>query len=236
MVAAATETARYRSEWRSTGVGPRYSGWAHLAFTSLSCWAGIAFAISRIRHPSWAELATFPLGFLIANAAEYFGHRGPMHRPRWPLETIFRRHAVEHHQFFTHREMAYETSRDFKMVLFPPVMILFFMGGMATPIAVAFYFLVSPNTGWIFAATGVGYFLTYEWLHFAYHFPSETPLGRLKVVSLLRQHHSVHHNPALMSRWNFNITFPICDRIFGTIHPEKPIVSSEDRFSNSSSP
>ncbi len=116
MVAAATETARYRSEWRSTGVGPRYSGWAHLAFTSLSCWAGIAFAISRIRHPSWAELATFPLGFLIANAAEYFGHRGPMHRPRWPLETIFRRHAVEHHQFFTHREMAYETSRDFKMV------------------------------------------------------------------------------------------------------------------------
>ncbi len=135
MVAAATETARYRSEWRSTGVGPRYSGWAHLAFTSLSCWAGIAFAISRIRHPSWAELATFPLGFLIANAAEYFGHRGPMHRPRWPLEAIFRRHAVEHHQFFTHREMSYETSRDFKMVLFPPVMILFFMGGMATPIA-----------------------------------------------------------------------------------------------------
>ncbi len=56
------------------------------------------------------------------------------------------------------------------------------------------------------------------------------------MVSLLRQHHSVHHNPALMSRWNFNITFPICDRIFGTIHPEKPIVSSEDRFSNSSSP
>ena len=29
--------------------------------------------------------------------------------------------------------------------------------------------LFSANVGWLFVATGVGYFLAYEWLHFCYH-------------------------------------------------------------------
>jgi len=32
----------------------------------------------------------------------------------------------------------------------------------------------------------------------------------------LRRLHTTHHDPRYMQRHNFNITFPICDAIFGT--------------------
>ncbi len=32
----------------------------------------------------------------------------------------------------------------------------------------------------------------------------------------LRHHHTVHHDPRLMNRYNFNITYPIFDWLFGT--------------------
>ncbi len=209
-------TAKYRSEYRAKNIGRRYSGWLHFAFTTFGSLAVIAFAISRVRQPSWKELLVLPIGFFVANAAEYFGHKGPMHHRTPFLGVIFRRHSVEHHHFFTHDQMSYESSRDFKMVLFPPVMLLFFLGGMATPIALILFVLISPNAGWLFVAIGIGYYLTYEWLHFAYHLPEHTLVGRLPPVRVLRRHHRAHHHLALMTRWNFNITFPICDQLFGT--------------------
>jgi hypothetical protein len=81
--------------------------------------------------------------------------------------------------------------------------------------ALPVFFLIA-NLGWLFAATGVGYFLTYEWLHFAYHQPEASWIGRNPIVARLRRHHAVHHDPHRMRRVNFNITFPIADWLFGT--------------------
>jgi sterol desaturase/sphingolipid hydroxylase (fatty acid hydroxylase superfamily) len=92
---------------------------------------------------------------------------------------------------------------------------------MAGPISLAFYLLFSPNCGWLFAATGMGYFLTYEFLHFSYHLPDEHWLSRTRLVGALRRHHTHHHDLALMGKWNFNISFPICDALFGTSYREK---------------
>ncbi len=216
MVESSAATARFRAEYRVRKIGRWYSGWLHFAFTTFGSLAVIAFAVSRVRQPNWKELLVLPIGFLVANAAEYFGHKGPMHRLRPYLGIIFRRHSLEHHHFFTGDAMSYESSRDFKMVLFPPVMLLFFLGGMAAPIALILYLLFSPNAAWLFVAIGIGYYLTYEWLHFAYHLPEDTFIGRLAPVRILRRHHRIHHDLGLMTRWNFNITFPICDLLFGT--------------------
>ena len=41
-------------------------------------------------------------------------------------------------------------------------------------------------------------------------------------MNRLRQHHIAHHNRKLMTRYNFNITYPICDRLFGTLYREPP--------------
>jgi sterol desaturase/sphingolipid hydroxylase (fatty acid hydroxylase superfamily) len=212
--------AEFRAGYRTRFVRPRYSGWAHLAVTSLGSLAAIVLAASRVRSPSLAELMTIPAAFLIANFAEYFGHRGPMHRKVRGLGILFERHARQHHRFFTTDAMAVDSQRDFQMVLFPPVMLLFFLGALAAPIGTIFYLTISPNVGFLFAATGVAYFLSYEWLHFAYHLPPESVIGRTWLVRKLRRLHTVHHHPRLMTTANFNINFPIADRVMGTLRRE----------------
>jgi hypothetical protein len=210
------DVAAFRASHRAEHIGASYNGWLHFATTSVVSLAAIAFAISRVSHPRWWELACVPVFFLIANLGEYFGHRGPMHHRRRGLAIIFERHTLQHHMFYRHDAMAAESPRDFQMVLFPPVMLLFFLGGLAAPIGLVFGVLGTPNLGWLFAATAVSYFLTYEWLHWSYHQPDDSWVGRLALVRVLRRHHTIHHDLARMTSVNFNITFPIADLLFGT--------------------
>lgn len=208
--------AKFRTEYRRTEPGRYYVGWAHFAFTSLGSLSVIAFALSRLSGVRPLEWLAVPASFLLANVAEYFGHRGPMHHRTKGLGLVYRRHTQQHHHFFTHEAMAFESSHDFRMVLFPPVMLLFFLGAIATPIGALCFALASPNVGWLFVATAMGYFLSYEWLHFCYHLPAEHLLARLPGMARLRRHHTVHHDLRRMGRFNFNITFPLCDWLFGT--------------------
>jgi hypothetical protein len=208
--------ARFRTEYERTEPGKHYRGWAHFAFTSLGSLGVILFALSRLSEVRPLEWLTVPASFLLANVAEYFGHRHPMHHRKKGLGLVYRRHTQQHHHFFTHEAMAYASSHDFRMVLFPPVMLLFFLGAIGTPIGALLFVLATPNVGWLFVATAMGYFLTYEWLHFCYHLPLEHPVARLPLLARLRKHHRAHHDLRLMGRYNFNITFPLCDRVFGT--------------------
>jgi len=208
--------ATFRDEYRRTELGPHYTGWGHFAFTSLGSLAAIGFAISRVRGIHGWEWLVVPLTFLFANFAEYFGHKGPMHHLRPGLRLLFQRHTQQHHRFFTADHMECTRTTDFKMILFPPVMLVFFLGGIATPVGLIVYYLLSPNAGWLFAATAVGYFLTYEWLHFAYHQPTQGLWAAIPGLARLRRHHQLHHDPLRMDR-NFNITFPIADALLGTM-------------------
>ena len=206
----------FRIQYRARELSRYYSGIGHFCFTSFVSLGVIAFVLSRLERVTWWQLLAVPATFLLANYVEYRWHKGPMHHLASPLGLLFERHTVQHHHFFTHDAMAYEGVSDFKMVLFPPVMLLFFLGLHAVPIAVLLYYLVSPNVAYLNVATAVGYFLTYEWLHVGYHLREDSWVGRLPVMQTLREHHTIHHNLALMNRYNFNITFPICDWLFGT--------------------
>ncbi len=209
--------ADFRARYRREQIGPRYSGVAHFLFTTLFSFAAIGWAVYTVHSPTIFEWATVPLTFLFANFAEYFGHKRYMHRPRPPFDAVYKRHTVEHHHFFTHEAMAYESPRDFKMVLFPPVLIVFFFGLFALPVGALLWLVATPNVARLFVATAVGYYLTYEWLHFSYHLP-ETVLARVPLLGFLRRHHTAHHDLALMGKWNFNLTLPLCDLLFGTYH------------------
>lgn len=213
---------RFRDEYRAQHVGPRYRGWAHFAFTSVGSLAVIATSLALIRELRAIELVTVPATFLFANLVEYLGHRGPMHHRRRGLGLLHRRHTLQHHRFYTRTAMQCESTRDFQMILFPPVMLLFFLGGVALPVALLLHWLSTANIALLFTATAMGYFLTYEVLHLSYHLGDRAWLGRLPFMGRLRQHHTLHHDPALMSAGNFNITFPICDRVFGTNHRDTP--------------
>lgn len=209
--------AEFRAHHRGAHIGPRYRGWLHFATTTVGASAVIAFCAWRITEPRVFELAMIPLIFVFANLVEYFGHRGPMHHRRAGLAVLFERHTQQHHRFFTHDAMEAESPRDFQMVLFPPVMLVFFLGGVA-PLGALLGTLTTANIGYLFVATGFGYFLLYEWMHCAYHLPTTSWLGGNRLISKLRRHHLAHHDLRLMTSVNFNITFPIGDALFGTLH------------------
>ena len=221
----------FRAGYRRQEIGPRYSGWLHAGFTLVLSSAVLVLAFSQLHAVSWQEWLTLPLTFIYANLAEYWGHRGPMHH-RWRgLGLIFLRHTQQHHRFFTDQAMAFQDVGDFKAVLFPPALIVFFLLVFALPVGVLLAWLASANVAWLFVLTAVGYFLNYECFHFFWHLPERHPLLQLPGMAALRQLHLTHHHPQLMQHCNFNITYPIADWLFGTWYRAPlPATSDPDRL------
>lgn len=223
------QVSRFRQDFRALHIGRHYQGVAHGCFTFGVGIAVIVFAVMSLHDVRPIEWLTVPLTFLYANLSEYLGHRGPMHHPRRGLKLVYERHAGQHHRFFTSEVMALEGVRDLKVVLFPIVMITFFLLCFAMPVGLLLGWLASPNVAWLFVLTAVAYFLNYEALHLAYHLPTTSVLGRLPVVARLRRLHQLHHDPRLMAHYNFNITYPIGDLLFGTLWRERDKARRADR-------
>jgi hypothetical protein len=212
------ELTAFRDRYRSSVIGRYYNGFAHLAFVVVGSLVVIGLAISFVRAPTWLDWLCIPVTFLAANVVEFLGHRGPMHRRfRW-LGLIFHRHTHEHHRFFPDEWVTCRSQKDFKIVLFPPVMLLFYLGSVAFPIGLLLYFFHTQNTSCFYVATTTFYFMSYEVLHFTYHLDEQTLVARLPVIRFLRKHHRVHHRTDLMTKHNFNINWPVADFIFGTIY------------------
>lgn len=212
------KVATFREEFRGKYIGKRYSGVAHFLFTSTVSLAIVTACAATVRAPAWWELLTVPATFLFANFVEYRAHRGVMHHRTRPFHIVFDRHTPAHHHFYTHDAMAAESTRDYYMVLFPPVLLAFFFGLFALPVGLLLAWLATPNVARLFVATAVGYYLSYEWLHWSYHQRADSFVGRLWLVRRLRAHHTLHHDIARMQKYNFNITFPIMDALHGTTH------------------
>ncbi len=207
-----------RESYRAHELPRLYNGRLHFLFTSLFGLGGIAVCVWLLRDLRWWEWLTIPITLLYANLAEYIGHRGPMHRRNRYAPIIFDGHTGIHHRFFTEEAFAYDSPRDWHALLLPPYLIVFFLGLFAAPVAALLYFAVSPNVAYLTVASALGYFVSYEWMHFCYHAPEDSLLLRIPFMRQLRQHHMTHHNPRLMTRYNFNITFPIFDWVFRTTY------------------
>lgn len=214
---AADAVPAYRERYRREHVPPRYKGWLHILFTFGVGGCVLLACIAQLEQVRPLEWLTVPLSFLYANLAEYWGHRGPMHHLKRGLRLVYERHTRQHHRFFTHEAMPIDELRDLRAVLFPPVLMTFFIAAFALPAGLLLAWLASPNVAWLFGATSLGYFLNYEFLHLAYHLPPGHALARLPLIGRLERLHRTHHDPALMTRCNFNITYPIGDALFGTL-------------------
>ncbi len=212
--------AQARTDFRASRIPEHYSGTLHLA-TVIGFSVIVAVAsLAMLKDVQMIEWLTIPVTFLYCNLAEYLGHRGPMHNRTRFLGGIFQRHTIEHHSFFTDEAISFDSPLDYRAVLFPPILLVFFFGLFAAPAGTILYFLLSPNVGFLFIFTAILYYLNYELFHFSYHVDPQSWLGRLPLIRRLRRNHVAHHNKALMTRYNFNITYPICDRIFGTLYRE----------------
>ena len=78
---------------------------------------------------------------------------------------------------------------------------------------------MSRNIGILFWLSVFAYYLTYEWFHYCHHLPSDSWIGRRRIVSLARLHHTRHHELTRMTRGNFNVSFPLWDWLLGTLLP-----------------
>ncbi len=211
----------FRVNYRQQNIPVRYSGWIHFGFTVTLSLLLIVLSFSMLQDVSYFEWLTIPATFLYTNFAEYMGHKGPMHHKTKGLEKVFHRHTILHHQFFTEKTMSFDNSKDFHAVLFPPILVIFFLGVFALPVGLLLYWLFTANVAYLFTFTLVSYFLNYELLHFSYHLKQDSWVGRLPFIKKLRKHHTDHHNQKLMSHYNFNISYPVFDWIFGTTYKQK---------------
>lgn len=208
--------AQYREEYRSSFIPPSYKGKVHFLFTASVSLLVIWACLNQLENTTTLQWLAIPLTFLYANFAEWAGHKYVMHRPRKGLKLIYERHSHQHHRFFTHEHMEMDGERDFKAVLFPPVLVTFFLLAFFVPFGVAVTLIFGGNVAMLAVATGMAYFLNYELLHFSYHLPKGHWVHSLPGFNKLMQLHESHHNPRLMAHKNFNITYPITDWIMGT--------------------
>lgn len=209
--------AAYRADFRREQIKPGYSGWAHLAVvTGLVC-IGLGGLFGALDHVSAWEMLALPVGFCFANAVEYAVHRWVMHVIRPGLAAMYRRHTGQHHRFFGFDAMTTDSPQDFAIILFPPFVVVFFLGLIATPAGLLLGWLLSPDAGLLFGVVALSYFLFYEWMHLASHLPPDSLLGRMPGVAFVRAHHRIHHDTRRMRECNFNITVPLTDLVLGTL-------------------
>ena len=204
----------FRADFRAR-IARAYSGWVHVALIFGLGAAAIAVFAARIAHPVWYQFLVIPVAFGLSNVFEWWIHRYVMHRPVRGLMGIYKRHTVAHHQFFTDIAPSFDSSRDFRIVFFPPYALVAFIA-LSLPPAFALIALGLANAGWLLLITNVGLYLNYELFHYCCHVKSDRIVRRIPLVNSIRRHHIAHHDPAIMMERNFNLTYPIADWFFGT--------------------
>ncbi len=187
-----------------------YRWWRHVALVAAFVAAGLAVAVSQLGPTGPVDWLWFAAMLLFANFGEYATHRWTLHVPRFP-RAVHHRHVVEHHAFFPAGRMDVDTRDDIRWVLFPPWALPLLVASVL-PLFVALRLVAPPNRAWLFLLAVVVYYGIYEVLHTLAHMPAATR-GLVRAVT---EHHRVHHDPALMRRYNFNFAIPLFDRLFGT--------------------
>ena len=211
----------FRAEYRA-GTPSWYRGEMHLAFTLIFTGGVIAYCASSIAGATWQQWLFVVLPMLLfGNWAEWAGHRYLLHSPKSWIKPAYKRHVATHHQFFSHKTLDYDGQQDWRALLFPPFAPVLFVLA-ALPAALLLGTLWTANAGYIAMLTMAAYFLMYEGLHTLSHL-KHPMLDALPLVNSVRRMHVLHHNPDFMHTRNFNLTFPLCDALFGTSDLDKGV-------------
>ena len=206
--------AAFRADSRAR-IAPAYWGWAHVALIFVLGAAAIWVCARQVTQPAWYEWLVIPVAFCVSNVFEWWIHKYVMHRPVKGLMGIYRRHTLAHHEFFTDVEPAFDSTRDFRIVFFPPYALVAFMALSLVPASVL-GLMGAANAGWLLLITNTALYLNYELFHYCCHVKDDAIVRRIPLVNSIRRHHIAHHNRAIMMVRNFNLTYPVADWFFGT--------------------
>jgi hypothetical protein len=206
--------AAFRAAYRAQ-IAPAYDGLLHVALIYAIGAATIWYAAQHIHAATWLECAVVPAVAILANIFEWFLHLKVMHRPVPGLMGIYKRHTLAHHQFFTQEAPFHDTTRDFRIVFFPPYALIAFLV-MAAAGGGVLAALWSANAGWLVVCTAAGMYMNYEFFHWCCHVRDDRIIRHLPFVNTIRRHHIAHHDTAIMMHRNMNLTYPFADWLFGT--------------------
>lgn len=204
-----------------------YRGEYHLGFTLVFTVGVLLYAWFHIHGATvWEWLMIVPVT-LFGNWAEWAGHRYLLHRPTPGLKTAYKRHCGVHHQFFTNQDLTYRGQKEWRALLFPPFAPVAFILAAIPPALLAGW-LFSANAGYIVILTMALYYLMYEGLHTLSHLDDKRHpyLKNIPLVNTVRRMHVTHHNLGFMQTRNFNLTFPICDALFGTSDLDRSLLGT----------
>lgn len=211
------KTLEFRARYRA-GIPRWYSPWAHGGFVlayGLACLVMLGRSLHDVRPLEWLVV---PMALVLFNLAEYSVHKNLGHFKRRFSALFYKRHTGDHHSFFVEGMMAHETRQDWRVIFFPPWLIVVFSVGAA-----AAWLLLSPlnqNAATLFAQSLIGSYLGYEILHACEHLPQTHWVARLPWIGQMHRLHELHHRRDLMHERNFNIVFPLTDWLSGTLHWE----------------
>jgi hypothetical protein len=194
-----------------------YVPWGHLAATVGIGVAVFVIALVHIHDVTPKDLVVVPVTLLLSNYFEYRVHKKLLHRRLFPFQILYDRHTPEHHVVYIESDMSIRSTREFKLVLLPAFGVFGIILTTA-PFAYAFGRVFGDTVGWLFLVSAAFTLVSYEVLHLSYHLPPHTWIGGSRLIGVLRRHHARHHDPRLMQKWNFNVTVPFFDWVFGTIH------------------
>jgi len=207
-------TLATRAELRTT-IEASYSCLLHVVTVHAIPIAAMTGAALLLREPRSTDLLAIPAALVVANTAEYFLHRYPMHHRTPGLGFLFERHTVAHHAYFRSDSMQIDDARDIRYVMFAPiaaVMAVALAAALAGLVALAF----GRNVGLLFGAGALFYYLLYEWFHASFHLFRMEQLERIPILGRAARRHRIHHDSTRMGEANFNITWGLLDRILGT--------------------
>jgi hypothetical protein len=212
-----TATSRFRETYRAA-VHPSYNPWLHGGFVlayGLGCVGFFFHSVADVRAVEWLSV---PAAVIVFNVVVYVVHRFLGHH-KYPFARLFyARHTGDHHTFFTPGQMSYDNPRDWRVILFPPWLIVIH-SVIALP---GWWFLAryDPNVAGLFSGTMILGYLAYEIVHACEHLPDSNPITRLPWISQMRRLHALHHRHDLMRERNFNLVLPLADMLFGTLQWE----------------
>lgn len=223
---------QYREVYRKEKLPPTYRHWLHLGFNLGSLGLVLVFNLVQIKNYDYSFLAIFIGVMLFGNVAVYFIHRFPLHRRLKLWAFPFDSHTVEHHRFFTSDHITFKNSNDYYAIFFPSFVVAFFV----LVVFPMFYFISSqflrPDQSHFFTALSAGYFILYEFVHWASHLSKDHFLMKMPWLKTMREHHRIHHNPKLMGKYNFSIVYPMMDYLMRTkFDGELPADRPEDHAS-----
>jgi hypothetical protein len=208
------KTAEFRANYKSN-INPMYNGPLHLLAVYGLGIVGIWWFTRHLHDVTLAQGLFMVPVFLLANIFEWSMHNFPMHHRIKLLHGVYTRHTLNHHQYFTQDVMTVDSTKEFRIIFFPPYALATFMIMSAVP-AFIFGKLWNPNVGWLLMTTTTGFYLMYETFHYCCHVHENWFVRYCPLINTIRRHHTAHHNKAIMMDLNMNLTIPFADWLFGT--------------------